>query len=306
MSADAESELVEEPLLKQLAGTGWTVWRGDRWAPASTGRTSFREVLLESRLKQALKKLNAGPDGQPWLDDVRLAEAVSSLTRTESGKLIEVNERMTERLLDGVSVLGLPGWDQGRSQRVQFIDFEHPERNEYLAISQFRVDEPGGQAKRFVVPDVVLFVNGIPLVVIECKSPFIVDPMAEGIEQLRRYANQRGYDQPEGSEGLFWTNQIVVSTFGDRARVGTFTAGPEHSLEWKDPWPQSQEDVAAQLGKSADALSGQELLVAGMLAPANLLDLVRHFTLFERRAAAASRWLRATNSSAPSTRHCTG
>ena len=114
------------------------------------------------------------------------------------GKLIELNERMTERLLEGVSVAGLPDWDQGRSQRVRFIDFDHPERNDFLAVNQFRVDEPGGQAKKFVVPDVVLFVNGIPLVVIECKSPYIIDPMAEGIKQLRRYANQRGLGMAEG------------------------------------------------------------------------------------------------------------
>ncbi len=86
---------------------------------------------------------------------------------------------------------GLPNWDQGRAQRVRFIDFDDAANNDFLAISQFRVDEPGGQAKKFVAPDVVLFVNGIPLVVIECKSPYITDPMAEGITQLRRYANQR-------------------------------------------------------------------------------------------------------------------
>ena len=95
------------------------------------------------------------------------------------------------------------------------------------------MDEPGGQAKKYVAPDVVLFVNGIPLVVIECKSPYITDPMAEGIKQLRRYANQRGMGMPEGNEQLFWTNQFVVSTYGDRARVGTFTSGAEHFLEWQ-------------------------------------------------------------------------
>ena len=104
----------------------------------------------------------------------------------------------TERLLEGVSVAGLPDWDQGRNQRVKFIDFDHPERNDFLAINQFRVDEPGGQAKKFVVPDVVLFVNGIPLVVIECKSPYVTDPMAEGINQLRRYANQRDLGASRG------------------------------------------------------------------------------------------------------------
>jgi type I restriction enzyme R subunit len=203
------------------------------------------------------------------------------LTRPDVGKLIEINERMTERLLEGVPVAGLPDWDQGRNQRIKFIDFDHPERNEFLAINQFRVDEPGGQARKFVVPDVVLFVNGIPLVVIECKSPYIVDPMAEGIKQLRRYANQRDLGLPEGNEGLFWTNQFVVSTYGDKARVGTFSAAPEHYMEWKDAVPLSRDELAAHLGKPAAELTGQELLVAGMLTPANLLDLVRHYTLFQ-------------------------
>ena len=155
-------------------------------------------------------------------------------------------------------------------------------RNDFLAINQFRVDEPGGQAKKFVAPDVVLFVNGIPLVVIECKSPYITDPMAEGINQLRRYANQRGLGMPEGNEQLFWTNQFVVSTYGDKARVATFTAGPEHFLEWKDAAPLSRDELAAHLGKPVTELTGQELLVAGMLSPSNLLDIVRHFTLVHR------------------------
>ena len=183
-------------------------------------------------------------------------------------------------LLEGVSVAGLPNWDQGRSQRLKFIDFANPDQNDFLAINQFRMDEPGGQAKQFVVPDVVLFVNGIPLVVIECKSPYVVDPMAEGINQLRRYANQRELGQPEGNESLFWTNQFVISTYGDKARVSTFTAGPEHYLEWQDAAPLTRDQLAAQLTKPAAELTGQELLVAGMLTPANLLDLVRHFTLF--------------------------
>jgi type I restriction enzyme R subunit len=79
---------------------------------------------------------------------------------------------------------------------------------------------------------------------------------------------------------LFWTNQFVVSTYGDKARVGTFTAGPEHFMEWKDAAPLSRDALAASLGKPAAELTGQELLVAGMLTPANLLDLVRHYTLF--------------------------
>lgn len=280
MSRGSEYTEAEKPLLDQLSGLDWQVIEGSKSDPAVTERDSFRGSILEDRLRAALLKINPGPDGNSWLDDSRLAEVVSSLTRAEVGKLIELNERMTERLLEGVSVAGLPDWDQGRSQRVKFIDFENPANNDFLAISQFRVDEPGGQAKKFVAPDVVLFVNGIPLVVIECKSPYTTDPIAEGINQLRRYANQRHLGLPEGNEQLFWTNQFVVSTYGDKARVATFTAGPEHFLEWKDPFPPTRDELAAQLGKPAAELTGQELLTAGMLAPANLLDIVRHFTLF--------------------------
>lgn len=280
MSSGAEYTEVEKPLLDELAGQGWSHFEGSKSDSVVTGRESFRESLIENRLREALRKINLGPDGQPWLDDSRLSEAVSALTRTETGKLVEINERMTERLLEGVSVAGLPNWDQGRSQRIKLIDFDHPERNDFLAINQFRVDEPGGQAKKFVVPDVVLFVNGIPLVVIECKSPYSTDPMAEGINQLRRYANQRDLGVTEGNEQLFWTNQFVVSTYGDKARVGTFTSEAEHFLEWKDPAPLSRDQLAAQLGKPAAELTGQELLIAGMLTPANLLDIVRHYTLF--------------------------
>jgi type I restriction enzyme R subunit len=280
VSSGSEYTESEKPLLDQLVGLGWSHIEGSKSEPGVTGRESFRESLIENRLRESLRRINLGPDGQPWLDDSRLSEAVSTLTRTESGKLIEINERMTERLLEGVSVAGLPDWDQGRSQRIKFIDFDHPERNDFLAINQFRVDEPGGQAKKFVVPDVVLFVNGIPLVVIECKSPYSTEPMAEGINQLRRYANQRDLGVPEGNEQLFWTNQFVVSTYGEKARVGTFTSEAEHFLEWKDPAPISRDSLAAQLGKPAGELTGQELLVAGMLTPANLLDIVRHYTLF--------------------------
>ncbi|MCZ4558172.1 HsdR family type I site-specific deoxyribonuclease [Rhodococcus maanshanensis] len=280
MSSGAEYSESEKPLLDQLAGLGWSHIEGSKSEAAITGRESFRESVIESRLQKALRRINPGPNDQPWFDDSRLSEAISALTRTETGKLIEINERMTERILEGVSVAGLPDWDQGRSQRIKFIEFDHPERNDFLAVSQFRVDEPGGQAKKFVMPDVVLFVNGIPLVVIECKSPYVTDPMAEGINQLRRYANQRDFGAPEGNERLFWTNQFVVSTYGDKARVGTFTSEAEHFLEWKDAAPLTRDQLADQLGKSAAELTGQELLVAGMLTPANLLDIVRHFTLF--------------------------
>ena len=125
-----------------------------------------------------------------------------------------------------------------------------------------------------------LFVNGIPLVVIEAKPPGSPSGTAEAIDQLRRYANQRGAGVSEGAEQLFWTNQFTVATSGERAEAATFTALPEHYMAWKDPFPSSVEEVADSLGKPVEAVTQQELLTAGMLAPERLLDIVRHFTLF--------------------------
>jgi type I restriction enzyme R subunit len=282
MSAGAEYTEVELPLIDQLEGLGWDHIEGSKYDPAVTERSSFREVLLSRRLRDSLRRINIGPDNQPWLDEARLSEAVSVLERGDSNKLIEINQHLTRALLEGTTVNGLPGWDQGRDQRVHFIDWTNPENNDLLVISQFRVDEPGGQTKKWVAPDAVLFVNGIPVVVVECKSPYIMDPMAEAIRQLRRYANQRDLGTAEGSERLFWTNQFVISTYGDGARVATFTAELDHFLEWKDPAPESKEDLAAHLGKAKGDLTSQEMLIAGMLAPANLLDIVQHFTLFSQ------------------------
>ena len=130
-------------------------------------------------------------------------------------------------------------------------------------------------------PDVVLFVNGVPLVVVEAKPPGSESGITDAIDQLRRYANQRGSEVAEGAEQLFWTNQFTVATTGERAEAATFSALPEHYLAWKDPFPCTVDEVAASLGKSAAAVSQQELLTAGMLAPERLLDIVRHFTVFK-------------------------
>ena len=89
----------------------------------------------------------------------------------------------------------------------------------------------------------MLFVNGLPLAVIECKSPYVTNPMEAGIQQLLRYANRRNPQNDEGAERLFHYNQMMVSTHRDRARVGTITSRMEHYLEWKDPYPIKQSDV---------------------------------------------------------------
>jgi type I restriction enzyme R subunit len=276
-----EFDLVEWPLVEQLKGLGWYHIAGDKWDPTDTERSSFREVILEGRLRAALRRINLTDEGEEWLDEGRISQAASALTKVgASSKLIEANQDATSLLLNGVVVPGVERWDQGKSHTVHYIDWNDPANNDVLVINQFRVDEPGGQAKTCIQPDAVLFVNGIPLVVLEAKAPGPEDAMAQAITQLRRYSNQRpDVEANEGNEELFWTNQLVIGTTFYEARAGTFTAEPEHFLEWKDTAPVSKEEAAEELGKRVEALSSQELLVAGMLRPARLLDIVRHFTV---------------------------
>lgn len=282
--SSVELDLVEEPAVQQLLALGYEHIRGDLRDPAATERESWRQVLLEGRLRAALLRINLDDNGAEWLDPGRVSQALSALARVGGAglQLIEANQKATDLLLSGTTVPGVEGWDQGRDRTVQFIDWTNPANNDFLVINQFRVDEPGGQAKKFIAPDLVVFVNGIPLVVIECKAPGPEDAMASAFDQLRRYSNQRDdVEADEGNETLFWTNQFIVGTTFDEARSGTFTSGPEHFLEWKDPHPLTGEvPVAPGVTKPVGELSGQEALIAGMLAPANLLDIVRHFTLF--------------------------
>ena len=224
-------------------------------------------------------ELNLGPDDEPWLDEARLGSAAAELRSLPAGvKLLEANRTSTELLLGGVPVPGSDGWDGGRDQTINYIDWDNWEVNDFLAVSQFTVATPGHAPN--IRPDVTLFVNGIPLVVIEAKPPGSESAIVDAIDQLRRYANQRGSDVPEGAEQLFWASQFTVATTGERAEAATFSALPEHYMAWKDPHPSTIADVAESLGKEPASVTEQELLVAGMLAPERILDIVRHFTLF--------------------------
>lgn len=280
MSSGPEWDLVERPLLEHLALLGWEtlIW-SERQADGVDARASERDVLLERRLDAALRRINRGADGLPWPDDARTRAAVAELrSMPPGGKLLENNRASTDLLLGGVTVAGLDGWDGGRDQTINYIDWDHWSTNEFLAVSQFSVATPG-QAPN-IRPDVTLFVNGIPLVVIEAKSPGTESGIADAIDQLRRYANQRGSGIPEGAEHLFWTNQFTVATTGERAEAGTFSALPEHYMAWKDPFPATAAAVATSLGKDVGAVTQQELLTTGMLSPERLLDIIRHFMLF--------------------------
>lgn len=285
MSDGPEYIKVELPFIEQLSSLGWKHITGSVDHPSVTGRTSFRDVLLEPDLRQALRRINLR-NGQPWLDDARISQAVNALTRISAPRLMEANQEATKLLLEGHAVDGLPGWDGGRQQTIHYIDWQTPENNTFTVINQFRVDCPRGQAVPYIIPDLVLFVNGIPVVVVECKSPTVAEAIPSAVDQLRRYHNQRKaageVGENEGNERLFVTNQFLVATTFDDARSATIGADLEHYLAWKDTAPIPQADVGAELGlEHPSKLASQQKLIAGMLRPAHLIDIFRHFTLYQ-------------------------
>ena len=248
--------------------------------PAASGRGSFAEVVLEARLKAAVREINLGPDGNPWLDVGRISQAISELTRVAATGLLEANEKATELLVSGVTVPGLDGWDGGRDQRVHFIDWTHWQRNDFTVVSQFRVDVPGTQGRKYLVPDEVLLVNGIPLVVVECKKPGRGDAITEAVTQIRKYAERHRMRTPLGNRKLFHTVQLTVATCGERARLGTFTGDVEHYMPWRSAYPTTDGQIAARLGCDERSVTEQNRLAAVVLHPERLLQIVHDYVTF--------------------------
>ena len=260
-----EAHYVEEKFLEQLKALGWetlVVQESDnkhRTDKALLNRTSFKEVLLKDKLSSAIKRINGS-----WLKDEQVKEVIATLENINKSSLFENNLACSELLLENTSV-DLNHDTGAKSPTVRYIDFDNVENNEFLAISQFMVD--GAQT---IIPDITLFVNGIPLVVVECKAPDITDPMAEAVNQLKRYMNTRGTEQAEGASKLFNTNAFVVTSSRTQAKSGTISSKLEHYLSWKDPYPESLEKFGSD---------EQDILVAGMLCKQNLLEIMRDFTI---------------------------
>lgn len=262
--AGNELDKVELPAIEQLQSLGWTHVRGEDLSPDnSSERFSFKEVVLEQRLSDNIKRIN------PWISEQNLQKVVKDFTKTQYTNLIEANQSIWTILNECVSVMQDLG-KGNKGQTVHIINFENPENNEFLCTNQFKVSG----INQNIIPDIILFVNGLPLAVIECKSPYITNPMEAGIDQLLRYANRRAPENNEGAERLFHYNQMMVSTHRDKARVGSITSGMEHYLEWKDPYPLTVEQVGT-------AESSQDVLIAGLLNKKNFLDIIQNFTVFE-------------------------
>ncbi|MCB9794638.1 MAG: type I restriction endonuclease subunit R [Alphaproteobacteria bacterium] len=284
MSGSRERDEVERPFIRQLVDMGWKHVTGNLSEPSATGRQSFADVLLLPDLQAALRRINLDPSGQPWLDEGRISQAISELSSIRAAGLLEANQQATELLIKGTLVDGVEGWESGRQRRVHFIDWETPENNRFCVIDQFKVACPAGQAHKHIIPDLVLFINGVSVVVVEAKSPDLEGPIEQAVDQLQRYANRRRglgvVDVNEGNERLFHTTQLLVATCGVDARMGTFSSLAVHYQGWKDTSPVPMSEVAEALGKAGRPLSAQEMLVAGALRQAHLLDILRHFTLF--------------------------
>ena len=266
--ASDELDKVELPALEQLQSLGWSYIEGAKLAPSdppkeSDERISLKDVVLEKRLTESLKRIN------PWINDENLRKVIRELTKTLYSNLVEANQVIWTQINQCISVMQDLG-KGNKGQTVHIIDFEHPENNEFLCTNQFKVSG----VNQNIIPDILCFVNGLPLAVIECKSPYITNPMEAGIDQLLRYANRRTPENVEGAEKLFHYNSMMVSTHRDKARVGTITSRMEHYLEWKDPYPLTVEQVGA-----GDA--SQDVLLAGLFSKTNFLDVLQNFTIFE-------------------------
>jgi type I restriction enzyme R subunit len=236
--------------------------------PAQTYRESFTEVVMLPVLREQLKVIN------PWLEDDQVEEAVERLTASfPSTGLIQNNRHAFNLLLENTSVSENRKTGE-KSPTVRFIDFKHRDNERFTAVCQFKVRILG--TENHIIPDIVLFMNGLPIVVVECKSPKVKEPIPEAIDQLLRYSEQCGA-KGEGSALLFYYNQFIITTCRQEAKFGTITTHNEkHFYRWADPFPRSVNDL--EHGSSSP--NDQQRLVAGMLDRDNLLDFIRTFTLF--------------------------
>ena len=264
MSANFSESVVEDATLGWLNVLGYSVLHGPDIAAGEPGAErsdpNYRDVLLERRLRQALVRLNTD------LPPQALEDAWRKLTRVDAPSLVERNRAVHRMLVDGVPVeyRRKDGSIAGAQARV--IDFDAPANNDWLAVNQFTVSE-GQHTRR---PDVVLFVNGLPLAVIELKNP--ADENATvwlAFQQLQTYQAQ--------VPALFATNAVLVASDGVQARIGSLGAGKE----WFKPWRTitGREDAPPHQPEL-------QVVLEGVFEQRRFLDLLRYFIVFEDSAAA--------------------
>lgn len=247
---------IEEIALSYLQGLGYTYQLGTVISPdGEHPERQYNEVVLVTRLRDAIDKLN------PNISQDAKEDALKKVLRTDSPNALINNENFHRYLTDGVDV-EMRTESGIRGEKIYIVDFENPENNEFLAVNQFTVVE-GNQNKR---PDIILFVNGLPLVVIELKNA--VDENANlksAFSQLQTYK--------QAIPSLFTYNSLLIISDGWDARCGTITSDYGRFMTWKTKDGQT----------TADHLQPQmEVMFHGMLNKHTLLDLIRQFIVFEK------------------------
>lgn len=249
---------IEQMAIELLQAKRWEYLYGPDIAPdgETPMRTSLEEVVLKEVLAKAVKRLN------PILtDDVR-DEAIKTVLRIASPDTLANNEAFHRLLTEGVPVSTYQDGIE-RGERVWLVDFEDPWNNEFTVVNQFTIIE-GGHNRR---PDVLLFVNGLPLVIIELKNAADENATIESAyRQIETYKQQ--------IPSLFTYNELIIISDGLEARAGSLSAGFSRFTAWKS---EDGEHIASPL------MSQLEVLINGMLEKDTLLDIIRSFTVFEKQ-----------------------
>jgi len=243
---------IEEFVIELLQNQGWQYLSPEE---QELERPNLSEVVLKNRLKRAIETIN------PNLSEEAREQALRQVLNLPSQNLIDNNEAFHRLLTEGIEI-EVMGEEGIKGDKVWLIDFSHPENNEFLACNQFTVIENNINKR----PDVVLFVNGLPLVVIELKNPTDESAtVAKAFTQLQNYKN--------AIPSLFYYNAVLVASDGLDARAGTISSDISRFLAWK----------SSDGFKEDTATTPQiETLTKGMLGKNILLDLIRHFIVFEK------------------------
>ena len=248
---------IESLAIVRLKAIGYRYIFAPDIAPDGTApeRDSFSEVLLTDRLKRAVKRINS------TVTESSLEEAVKTIQRIISPELLTINETFHRLLTEGVGVSYQKEGNE-RGDKVWLIDFANPDNNELVVANQFSIIE-NNQNKR---PDIILFVNGIPLVVIELKNAADENAtLNSAYRQIQTYK--------ESIPSLFTFNCFVIISDGLEAKAGSISAGLSRYMAWK---------TADGKTEASHLVSQLETLINGMLNKSTLLDLIRHFIVFEK------------------------
>ncbi|MXX01703.1 MAG: type I restriction endonuclease subunit R [Acidimicrobiia bacterium] len=265
-----EFSTAELPARRLLENLGWVYVPADQ---LEQERETEREVLLKSRLIGALLRLNE------WMTAEQAKQVINNLEHIQATGMA-CNQAIHEYLTYGMPLV-VDG-QSSRNRNVRFFDFEHPKggRNKFVVTTQFRVRrgvEGRSADERVIRADLVLFVNGIPLVVMEAKPPTL-GWRSEAVRQLGRYQEAGSGWLGSGAPQLFRYNLLSVVHCGAEAAFAPLGATEDQYVEWKSVLPYSEDEVASRFGVQP---KGQAQLIVGLLNPATLLDILRDFVIYQ-------------------------